>query len=222
MIIGNGMLANSLRPFDEENIIVFASGVSNSLERKDSEFDREILLLRSTVEKFPNKKLIYFSTCSIYDLSKVESPYVMHKLKVEEIISKICPQYTIFRVGNAVGSGGNPNTLINFLENSIRNGQMISLHNKARRVLIGVNDIANLVSQNLESFENKIVNVVYPHQFQLIEVVSTLEKHLQLRAKYELVDEGSAYDMEFDEIMRSYFQGISPEEYLQKLYTTYL
>ena len=222
MIIGNGMLANSLRPFDEENIIIFASGVSNSLETKDSEFEREILLLRSTVEKFPNKKLIYFSTCSIYDLSKVESPYVMHKLKVEEIISKICPQYTIFRVGNAVGSGGNPNTLINFLENSIRNGQVISLHNKARRVLIGVDDIANLVSQNLESFENKIVNVVYPHQFQLIEVVSTLEKHLQLKAKYELVDEGSAYNMDFDEIMKSYFQGISPEEYLQKLYATYL
>lgn len=222
MIIGNGMLANSLRPFDEENIIVFASGVSNSLETKQSEFEREILLLRSTVEKFPNKKLIYFSTCSIYDLSKVESPYVMHKIKVEEIISKICPRYTIFRVGNAVGSGGNPNTLINFLENSIRNGQMISLHNKARRVLIGVDDIANLVSQNLESFQNKIVDVVYPHQFQLIEVVSTLEKHLQLKAKYELVDEGSAYDMDFDEIMRSYFHGISPEEYLQKLYTTYL
>lgn len=222
MIIGNGMLANSLRPFDEENIIVFASGVSNSLETKDSEFDREILLLRSTVEKFPNKKLIYFSTCSIYDLSKVESPYVMHKLKVEEIISKICPRYTIFRVGNAVGSGGNPNTLINFLENSIRNGQMISLHNNARRVLIGVDDIANLVSQNLKSFDNKIVNVVYPHQFQLIEVVTTLEKHLQLKANYKLVDEGSAYNMEFDEIMKSYFRGISPEEYLQKLYTTYL
>ncbi len=222
MIIGNGMLANSLRPFDEENIIVFASGVSNSLETKESEFDREILLLRSTVEKFPNKKLIYFSTCSIYDLSKVESPYVMHKLKVEEIISKICPRYTIFRVGNAVGSGGNPNTLINFLENSIRNGQVISLHNKARRVLVGVDDIANLVSQNLEIFENKIVNVVYPHQFQLIEVVSTLEKHLQLKAKYQLVDEGSAYNMDFDEIMRSYFHGISPEEYLQKLYSTYL
>ena len=222
MIIGNGMLANSLKPFDEENIVVFASGVSNSLETKDSEFDREIKLLRSTVEKFPNKKLIYFSTCSIYDLSKVESPYVMHKLKVEEIISKICPHYTIFRVGNAVGSGGNPNTLINFLENSIRNGQVISLHNNARRVLIGVDDIAKLVSQNLKSFDNKIVNIVYPHQFQLIEVVSTLEKHLQLKAKYELVDEGSAYNMDFDEIMKSYFQGISPEEYLQKLYTTYL
>lgn len=222
MIIGNGMLANSLKPFDEENIVVFASGVSNSLETKDSEFDREIKLLRSTVEKFHNKKLIYFSTCSIYDLSKVESPYVMHKLKVEEIISKICPHYLIFRVGNAVGSGGNPNTLINFLENSIRTGQEISLHNNARRVLVGVDDIANLVSQNLENFENKIVNVVYPHQFQLIEVVSTLEKHLQLKAKYKLVDEGSAYNMEFDEIMKSYFQGISPEEYLQKLYTTYL
>ena len=99
---------------------------------------------------------------------------------------------------------------------------MISLHNNARRVLVGVDDIAKLVSQNLKSFDNKIVNIVYPHQFQLIEVVSTLEKHLQLKAKYELVDEGSAYNMDFDEIIKSYFQGISPEEYLQKLYTTYL
>lgn len=216
------MLAETLRPFDKENIIIFASGVSNSLETKISEFDREIQLLRSTVENFPHKKLIYFSTCSIYDLSKMESPYVKHKLRIEEIISKICPFYTIFRVGNAVGSGGNPNTLINFLENSIKKSQTIFLHNNAKRVLIGVNDIANLVSQNFENFENKTVNIVFPHQFQLTEIVSALEKHLQLQAKYDLVDEGSAYNMDFDEITKTYFAGISPEEYLKKLYCTYL
>jgi hypothetical protein len=33
MIIGNGILANAVRSYDREDVIYFASGVSNSLEK---------------------------------------------------------------------------------------------------------------------------------------------------------------------------------------------
>ncbi|WP_267405604.1 MULTISPECIES: NAD(P)-dependent oxidoreductase [unclassified Chryseobacterium] len=220
MIIGNGILANAFRSFDDENIIFFASGVSNSLETKASEFKRELDLLNSTIEKYPNKKLIYFSTCSVYDSSKTESHYVMHKLNMEKIISETCQEYAIFRIGNAVGKGGNNNTLINYLKNSIEEGKIIKVHGKAKRVFIGVNDVAIFIHEN--KIENKIFNLVYPYQFSLTEVITPLENHLGKKLMYEVVNEGSYYDIDFEDSTKDFFSKISPEEYLKKLYTTYL
>ncbi|MEN4759378.1 NAD-dependent epimerase/dehydratase family protein [Chryseobacterium sp. C39-AII1] len=220
MIIGNGILANAFRSFDDENIIFFASGVSNSLETKASEFQRELDLLHSTIEKYPNKKLIYFSTCSVYDSSKTESHYVMHKLNMEKIISESCQEYAIFRIGNAVGKGGNNNTLINYLKNSIEEGKTIKVHGKAKRVFIGVNDVALFIHEN--KIENKIFNLVYPYQFSLTEVITPLENHLGKKLMYEVVNEGSYYDIDFEDSTKDFFSKISPEEYLKKLYTTYL
>lgn len=48
MIIGNGLIANLFTEHDRENIIFFASGVSNSLETEKSAFLREENLLRNT------------------------------------------------------------------------------------------------------------------------------------------------------------------------------
>ncbi|HEX7869337.1 MAG TPA: NAD-dependent epimerase, partial [Chryseobacterium sp.] len=107
MIIGNGLIANALKSIDTENILFFASGVSNSLENRSSEFDREYNLLKNTIENHPGKIFVYFSTCSIYDSSKNNSHYVLHKLKMEQIIADSCQQYFILRVSNAVGKGGN-------------------------------------------------------------------------------------------------------------------
>jgi hypothetical protein len=51
MIIGNGSLANIfIEKFkDDENIIIFASGVSSSKETRESEFNREKELLLKTL-----------------------------------------------------------------------------------------------------------------------------------------------------------------------------
>lgn len=222
MIIGNGILANAFLNFDDENVIIFASGVSNSLETRASEFTRELDLLNSTIEKYPNKKLIYFSTCSIYDSSKTESHYVLHKLNMEKTISESCTEYTIFRIGNAVGKGGNTNTLINYLKNSIESGKTIQIHNKAKRVFIGVDDVALFIHQNIKNIGNQIFNLVYPYQFSLTEVIAPLEKHLHKTGSYEMVDEGAYYDIDFENSTKLFFKETSPEEYLKKLYNTYL
>lgn len=42
MIIGNGIMANALQFYDKEDIVFFASGVSNSLENKLSEFGEKL------------------------------------------------------------------------------------------------------------------------------------------------------------------------------------
>ena len=41
MIVGNGLIASLFYDVDREDVIFFASGVSNSLETELSEFQRE-------------------------------------------------------------------------------------------------------------------------------------------------------------------------------------
>lgn len=222
MIIGNGMLANAMRFYDKEDVIFFASGVSNSLETNPAEFEREIHLLHSCIEENPHKKLIYFSTCSVYDPTKTKSPYVIHKLNAEKIIAEHCADYIIFRVGNAVGRGGNPNTLINFFRNSILSENKLMIHNNAKRILIGTDDIASFVGKYMQNFNNEIINLAYPYQYSLPEILSQLENHLAKKAEYESIDEGSFYNIEFNELMQDFFAGLSPDQYLKKLYSSYL
>lgn len=222
MIIGNGILANALRLYDTENSIFFASGVSNSLEKNPAEFEREISLLKYVMSRDNDKKLIYFSTCSIYDPSKIHSPYVLHKLTIERLIAEYCPNYIIFRVGNAIGRGGNPNTLINFLKNSILSENKFTIYSNAKRILIGTEDIALFISQNLKKINNEIINLAYPYQYSMAEILSEMENYLQKKAIYENVAEGSCYDIEFNSLTESYFSGINPDGYLKKLLTDYL
>ncbi|PXW17137.1 MULTISPECIES: NAD-dependent epimerase/dehydratase family protein [unclassified Chryseobacterium] len=222
MIIGNGILANALKFYDKDDVIFFASGVSNSLEKEASEFEREISLLKSVVSQNPDKKFFYFSTCSIYDPTKTGSPYVIHKLTIEKLIAELCQHFVIFRVGNAVGHGGNPNTLINFLKNSILSENKLMLHNNARRILIGTDDIASFICRYSEDFNNEIINLAYPYQYSLPEILSQLETHLDKKADYEVIEEGSFYKIEFNSFTEEFFSGISPDEYLKKLYSYYL
>ncbi len=222
MIIGNGILANAVRSYDREDVMYFASGVSNSLEKNPSEFEREITLLQSSITKYPEKKLIYFSTCSIYDPTKTDSPYVAHKLNAEKLITEQCRNFIIFRVGNAVGRGGNPNTLINFLKNSILSEKRFTIYSHARRILIGIDDIALFAERYLDDLSNETVNLTYPYQYSLSEILTRLEVHLGKKAVYENIDEGSYYNIEFSPLTESFFRGISAEEYLNRLFTAYL
>jgi len=222
MIIGNGILANALQFYDKEDVVFFASGVSNSLEKEASQFEREISLLKSVIIQNPDKRLVYFSTCSIYDPTKTESPYVIHKLTIEKLIAELCQQFIIFRVGNAVGHGGNSNTLINFLKNSILSENKLKLHSNARRILIGTDDIALFISRYMKDFDNEIINLAYPYQYSLYEILSQLENHLRRKANYEAIEEGSFYKIEFNSFTESFFSEISPDEYLKKLYSSYL
>ncbi|KAA2221205.1 NAD-dependent epimerase/dehydratase family protein [Chryseobacterium sediminis] len=222
MIIGSGILANAVKLYDKEDVVFFASGVSNSLEKNPAEFEREISLLKLVISQHPDKKLIYFSTCSIYDSSKTDSPYVIHKLAIEKIIAEQCSSFIIFRVGNAVGRGGNPNTLINFLKNSILSENKLTIHSNARRILIGTDDIAAFVGKYIPNLNNEIVNLAYPYQYSLPEILSQLENHLAKKADYETVNEGSFYNIEFNSLTEDFFSGFSPDEYLKKLYSSYL
>ena len=75
MIIGNGLIANVFGDYKEnDNYVIFASGVSDSTNMDESAFKREEQLLNEITTLYKEKIIIYFSTCSIYDTQKKVPP----------------------------------------------------------------------------------------------------------------------------------------------------
>lgn len=205
MIIGNGLIASLFKDHDKENIIFFASGVSNSLETNPKEFLREENLIINTLTQNKDKIFVYFSTCSIYDSSKTGSDYVLHKLKMEQLIKKSCDSFLILRVSNAVGKGGNPNLLMNYIVRMVKSNETINVHTKAKRNLIDVDDIKNITFYILENQElNRIVNVAYNRNYSIIEIMEVVERFYNKKIDINLIRSGSGYDINIPDI-ENYF-----------------
>ena len=205
MIIGNGLIANLFRENDSENVVFFASGVSNSLETEKSAFLREENLLRKTLEENSEKIFIYFSTCSVYDSSKNGSSYVNHKLRMEQIVEEFSQKFLVLRVSNAVGKGGNPNLLMNYLVNAFHQEKEITVHTLATRNLIDADDVKNITLKfiNENSF-NKIINVAYLENLSTSEILEILEKYFNKSAKKSFVKSGQSYLISIPEV-ENYF-----------------
>lgn len=221
MIIGNGLVASLFKNHDNAETVFFASGVSNSLETDKAQFQREEDLITSSIEGNSDKIFVYFSTCSIYDSSKTQSPYVLHKLKMEQIIASRCAKYLILRISNVVGNGGNPNLLMNYLVRSAKSGEQINVHTKATRNLIDAEDVKNLTLELLEEKNfNKIVNIAYPVNYSIIEILEIIEKHFNLMLNLNLVKAGSGYDIAVGEIEK-HFPNKDKEAYLKNILEKY-
>src|SRR5215813_3214760 len=104
MVIGTGMIGKRFEAYqNDDRFVIFASGVSNSKNRIDAAYNREIQLLKQTIEEQQQKIFVYFSTCSLYDPEEENTPYVAHKKNVEHIVQSSCQRFRIFRVSNLVG-----------------------------------------------------------------------------------------------------------------------
>ncbi|QTV04563.1 NAD-dependent epimerase/dehydratase family protein [Faecalibacter bovis] len=221
MIIGRGLIAKQFLDVDREDVIFFASGVSNSSETKKEEFLREQNLIEETIRKNKNKLIIYFSTCSIYDSSKYNSPYVLHKLHMEEIIKESSSKFLILRISNAVGKGGNPNLLMNYIYRQIVNNSELVIHKNATRNLIDVVDVKNITLKYLENNEfNKIVNVAYTENYYIQEIIEAFEDKLNIKSFNKIEDRGEHYSIDVSELDYQ-FSYIDKIKYLNNLIKKY-
>lgn len=224
MIIGRGLIASLFIDDDRDDIIFFASGVSNSLETRVEEFLREENLIKKTIAENPEKIFVYFSTCSIYDSSKTGSDYVLHKLKMEQLIKNNHNQFLILRVSNAVGKGGNPNLLMNYLVRSIKNNETINVHTKATRNLIDAADVKQITFDLIEKNDfNKIVNLAYMQNYSIIEILEIIENFYNIKLDLNLIKNGSGYDINIPDI-EDYFRInnlTNKESYLYKILEKY-
>ncbi|MDC8106322.1 hypothetical protein ACNFU2_15640 [Chryseobacterium sp. PTM-20240506] len=222
MIIGNGLIANSLKNIDTEDVLYFASGVSNSLETKETEFKREFDLLSNALVNNKEKKLVYFSTLSVHDQSKQKSNYVLHKLEMENYIKNKSNNYLILRIGNIVGKGGNPNTLFNFLKTKIKDNSRFTVHRNARRLLLDIDDISGFLDTTCRSVKNETINFAFPYYYNLREIVNAIQDQIQQEAYYDEVEEGDFYKVTFDQNTDAFFSGVKPDVYLNNLAQKYI
>ena len=126
MIIGNGTIASVLPV--REDLLFFASGVSNSQETDEKQYQREVNLL---LEQDKNKHVVYFSTLALFYNS---TRYTQHKKYMEELIKKNFKHYTIMRLGSPTW-GNNPNHLISFFRNKIKNKEPFQIWDTERYIL---------------------------------------------------------------------------------------
>ncbi len=221
MIIGKGLIASQFLEVDREDVIFFASGVSNSSETRKEEFLREQKLVEETINLYWNKLFVYFSTCSIYDSSKYDSSYVLHKLHMEEVIKQKASKYLILRVSNAVGKGGNPNLLMNYLYRQIINDCELTVHQYATRNLIDVEDIKKITLKYIDSMSwNKIVNVAYSQNFRIAEIIENFEKNYTKNARKIEENKGEHYSIDIHELDYE-FPIKDKDEYLDNLIKKY-
>ena len=202
MVIGTGLIATLFAEYNDlDNYVLFASGVSNSLEKNLKAFEREKSLLKHTITNNPDKILIYFSTCSIYDASVIENPYVQHKLEMESIIKKSSKQYYIFRLTNLVGSGGNKNTLLNYFVGKIRNEENFVVWENATRNIIDATDCLNIVNDTISDLpHSRVLNIANPINYSVLSIVENIENHLQIKGDYSVLNNGIPFQIDTTEI----------------------
>lgn len=125
-IIGNGDIASVLPK--KSRLLFFASGVSNSLETRESEYRREKNLLLRQSRK---AHLVYFSTLAVL---YGDNRYVKHKREMEGLIKNEWAHYTIMRLGN-ITWGTNPHTIINFFRAQIKKGRPLKVQDTYRYII---------------------------------------------------------------------------------------
>jgi nucleoside-diphosphate-sugar epimerase len=144
MIVGKGLLAKAFeqRFGDNRDVVVFASGVSNSLETRPSEFAREETLLRELLARRACR-FVYFGSCGAAADEPKLTAYMRHKRAMESLVLS-APQGLVLRLPQVVSRAENPHTLTNFLRDHIVAGEHFTVWARAERNLIDIDDIVSI------------------------------------------------------------------------------
>lgn len=181
MIIGNGLIAKTFSKYKfTDELTIFASGVSDSQETNTSSFLREQDLLMGFLNKAGKTRFVYFSSCDVINENN-NSPYYVHKRKIEKLIANATYNYTIFRLPQVIGAGGNNANLVNFLKSKIINGEKFDLHLNHHKSIIHINDVLDMCCYILDNnmYIGEVVNIVNYNYIKMSNLVSLIEGLVQ-------------------------------------------
>ena len=167
MIVGNGMIARAMR--DVSDVLIFASGVSNSASVSEPETEREKQLLKSVRD---DRKLVYFSTVTVAQTNK--TPYIMHKLQMELLVRE--GPHLILRVANIVGHGQSPAQLIPSLTNQVIAGK-VKVQDSVRDIM-DVDDLSRILHQMLQKDAKGTHNLLTGRQVPINSLVACISQIL--------------------------------------------
>ncbi len=204
MIIGNGLLATTLKDYKYiKDVIIFASGVSNSSETNEANFRREEELILANCKL--NIPIVYFSTCSIFDESIRENPYIIHKLKMEKLIMVRFQSYYILRLPTVLGITKNPHTFYNSIVSKLKKSEPVTVFKNASRYLLDVDDLIWIIPLVLKQNNNKqIINITFDNKVSVHEIVLYLQNKLQSKSEIIFVSKGSDLKVDNSEFKKLY------------------
>jgi UDP-2-acetamido-2,6-beta-L-arabino-hexul-4-ose reductase len=214
MIVGSGQIASAFGEAGlSDDVVLFASGVSDSGCEDEAAFARERRLLRSTLQHYPQKRLVYFSSCALSTPDYPLNAYYRHKRQMEELIGHDAREYYIFRVPQLFGRFKRHKTLINYLYFSILDEMPFTVYDEAYRYVIGLDELVRLVRCCLAHLPASVtVDLANPHRYSIIEIVELLEQLIGKRATYEVAHKQDGYWLEF-ETMRAFLSHECPESF---------
>jgi nucleoside-diphosphate-sugar epimerase len=193
MIVGKGLLARAFEPcFGEaSDVVVFASGVSNSLETRPGEFEREAALLRQRLDS-EAKRFIYFSSCGVAAAESELTPYMRHKRSMESLVLS-ASHGLVLRLPQVVGRTENHHTLTNFLRDHIVSGEHFTVWAHAERNLIDIDDIVKIGARLAEELptEATVVSIAAARSLLMPEIVGIFERVLGNGANCSYVKKGT-------------------------------
>lgn len=215
MIIGNGLIAQAFnrKKQDFSGSLILASGVSNSKETRLDEFSRERKLILGMLSEYPEKKIIYFSTASIY--SEFSTPYIKHKLEMESIIRKKSENHLIIRLGNVVTLGRN-STMIPYFISRIRNNEVICVQLNATRQIAHIDDVVSISSLLIEQGAYGVFNIASKYSYKVVDIVRALEQEIKCKAALTFTESGDSYEIPTQRVSKLLPNHlINSEEYLR-------
>ena len=188
IIVGSGLIAKALDKIpSNDDFLIFASGVSDSCETREVEFQREIDLIQESLQR--NKKLIYFSSLDVVLRKDKFNSYLRHKLNVEKILEK--KSAIVLRLPQLVGSRQNKKNLIPYLYNKIVNKKEFELKINYLRNLVDINDLSKIVECLIKknNYSEKYLNIFNPKFIKILDIIRIIERLSNTKAIYTISEE---------------------------------
>lgn len=227
MIVGRGLVARAFDSYNnDDKVLIYASGVSDSKCEDEKEYNREKDLLVHTINSNSSKHIIYISTCSIYNPAVQDTAYVKHKLKMEGIVKELAKSFNLFRVSNLVGETTNNKTVFNFFKDHVKSGKHFYLWVNAYRNLIDSDDFYKIAQYAIEhaEYHNRIVNIANATSYKVSDIIKELENFYKVEANYTELAKGEPFTIDTSDalrIMQDLNLSFDENTYLHKLVAKY-
>jgi len=222
VIIGNGLVAKSFKREKKffKNIIVFASGLANSKNINNKEFDREKKLLKKFLN-IKKKKLIYFSTLDIF--RKKKNAYMKHKINIENILKKK-KNILIIRLPQLIGKSNNNHTIFNFLNFNLRINKKIKIFVNYYRNFIDVEDLIFYVKKLIKNKINfNIINIYNKKSIKIVSLLKIFKKQGIIKNKIFTLDKtNDNFFKNMTKFSRNKNIVINKKNYYKKLFKKYI
>ena len=191
-IFGNGFIASHLKKLNtKKNIYIYAAGVSNSNNKKNHHYLREISTIKKIIKKIDqNITFVYISSLSVENKNIQNNKYIKNKLKIEKIVKNNFINYLIIRLPQVVGRSKNKHTLTNSIVHNIKKNKRFLLWKNAKRNILDIKDIIKILNKYFRKDLNvkKTLNIYNPRSSSVIFILKTLGFILKKEVKFKVVD----------------------------------